>query len=382
MIGIAVILLAFVFTTNYTGKSDKELQNNLTQQLSGNNPANFSKAESTSVALMEALRADRKSQATNDLMRSLLLICIAGVIIYFSQKKKIPFYLSIAGLITLITYDLLSIDKRYLNEDKFTEATEETAEFLPSPADQLILNDPDHANFRVFNASSNFTNESNTSYFHNSIGGYHPAKLGLYQDLIEHQLSKRNSQVLNMLNTKYVLVNGDNGQPQALRNDEAYGNCWLVRNIKYVQTPNEEMLALDSTNLKEYAIINQSFKSQTGENPVYDSTASIKVLSRDNDHIAYASNAQQPQLAVFSEIYYNRGWNAYLDGKRTDHIKANYLLRAMKIPAGQHKIEFKFEPIAYYSGVAIAKWSILFLYLMLIASMLMPLLKKVAKQTE
>jgi len=314
------------------------------------------------------LREDRKSLLGGDLLRSVLLIALAIGLTGLFVKRKIKAVVFAAGLIALTAYDLISVDKRYLSYDSFREAEEVADVFTPTAADQQILKDPDHANFRVFNQTSNFTNEALTSYHHNSIGGYHPAKLGLYQDLLVHQIYKGNMQVLDMLNTKYFIVQDQNGRPAARLNPGAFGTCWLVKGIKYVHSPNEEMLALDSTNLRDTAVVSEEFQKTIKQAPQYDSSASLKLKERQNDDITYTFNAATPQFAVFSEIYYNRGWDAYIDGQKADYAKVNYVLRGMYLPAGNHNIEFKFEPKAYSTGRTITIWCNILIYLLVISA--------------
>lgn len=380
---VFTILIVFWFSADYTGKGDtkyikQQFIESFTRTQPGQqpNPQVLAQAEEVTKELMTALRADRKSETGGDLLRTFLLCAAAGLIIWLMLKKKLSPMVATISLTVISLFELINVDQRYLNYDSYREAEEVTGAFTPTAADQQILADPDHANFRVFNQTSNFTQESLTSYHHNSIGGYSPAKLGLYQDLIEHQLMKGNIGVLNMLNTKYVIGNTQDGKTIAQQNPGAFGPCWLVKGIKFVNSPNEEMLALDSTNVRDTAIINNSFKSVIKQLPVYDSSASIKITERQNDKITYASNATTPQFAVFSEIYYNRGWDAYLDGKKTEYAKVNYLLRGMEVPAGKHTIEFRFEPKAYYTGNTISFWSMIIIYLALIAAIVLSLKKK------
>lgn len=368
--GIVVILGLFYMMADYTGKSDADLKENIKQSVlrqvpQGQQPPPevVAQADDTSKKILKGIREDRKSLLGGDLLRTLVLLLIAGALTWLAVRKKIHPILYAACLLVLSAVDLITVDLRYLNYDRFMEAEEVSSEFTPTAVDQVILKNPDHANFRVFNETVSFTNESLTSYHHNSIGGYSPAKLGLYQDLIEHQIIKNNPQVLNMLNTRYLILPGNNGQPYAQENPYAYGNCWLVKGIKFVNSPNNEMLALDSTNLRDTAVVNESFKGAIKQMPQYDSTASIKLKNRQNDSISYSFNAATPQFAVFSEIYYTGGWNAYIDGQKTDYVKVNYVLRGLAIPAGSHTIDFKFEPSSYYTGRTITIWSTLLIYL-------------------
>jgi uncharacterized membrane protein YfhO len=163
--------------------------------------------------------------------------------------------------------------------------------------------------------------------------------------------------VFNMLNTKYFIVqNPQTGKPVAQLNPEAYGKCWLVKGIKFVNNANDEMTALDSTHLRDTAVVEKLYDSQIKQLPVYDSTALIKVLENLNDKITYAYNSSAPQFAVFSEVYYKSGWNAFVDGKRVDYAKVDYVLRGMYLPAGKHTIEFRFEPKSFAVGRMISIW--------------------------
>lgn len=370
---VFVVLFGFYLTTDYTGKGDAQIKDNFIQNFSPNTKDEASKQKAIELAntLMASLRTDRQSEAGGDIFRSLFFILLISVTLTLFVKRKIPALAGLSIVLLFTVIDILLIDKRYFNENKFLPTDDIAQEFSPSDADNTILKDPDHKNFRVFNTTSNFTNESTTSYFHNSIGGYHPAKLGLYQDLIEHQIMKGNIQVLNMLNTKYFIVKNNQGQTVAQQNPEAFGNCWLVKGIKFVNSPNEEMLALDSTRLKDTAVVNASFKSSIPNLPqlTADSNASIQLSRRDNDTIFYNSSSAQPEFAVMSEVYYNRGWNAYIDGKKTDYVKTNYLLRGIALPAGKHQIQFIFEPKSYFWGKTISLWSTLIVYLLLLLTL-------------
>jgi hypothetical protein len=381
----AVILLlgAFYFMADFSGKGDTQIRDNFKQSLLQQVPPGQpvpaelqSQADNTARDLMAALHQDRKSLMGGDLIRSILLIAAAVILLALFMRKKINASFLTIALILIIAFDLLNVDKRYLDYDNFREAEEVSNAFTPTQADLQILQDPDHANFRVFNESPNFTNESITSYHHNSIGGYSPAKLGLYQDLIEHQLGKGNMQVFNMLNTKYFIRQDQSGRTMAQQNPGAFGPCWLVKGIKYVNSPNEEMLALDNTNLRDTAVISTSYQKNILQGPQPDSAASLTLKNRENDAITYSFKASAPQFAVFSEIYYNAGWNAYLDGKKTDYVKANYALRGMYVPAGSHTIEFKFEPASYYTGRTLTIWSIAIIYLTILLSIVLYIRKK------
>lgn len=375
---VLVLLGAFWAMADYTGKGDADIKKGFVENFSRgqNGQQDVAQGESLAKEIMTAIRSDRKHEAGMDLLRTFLFMAAAVALIALVVNKKISPLVATVALTILSLVDIIGVDKRYLNYDDFREKEEVTDAFTPTAADIQIKNDPDHANFRVFNQSGNFTNESVTSYHHNSIGGYHPAKLGLYQDLIENQIGKGNMGVLNMLNTKYFIGQAQNGQPIAQINPGACGPCWLVKGIKFVNSVNNEMLALDSTNLRDTAVVNESFKARIKQLPVADSLASIKISDRQNDKITYAFNASTPQFAVLSEIYYNRGWNAYVDGQKADYVKTNYALRGIALPTGKHTVEFRFEPTAYKTGNAISFWGVVLIYLILAVALFLLFKKK------
>lgn len=381
---ILLILAGFYFTADFTGSRDKEVkesfrQNIIQQGAKGQNPTPQLEQQATefSRGLMSNLRSDRKDLMGGDLLRTVILIALTVVLIGLFIRRKVKPFLLISGLIILSSFDLLGVDKRYLSEGNFVDESDFENAFNPSEADQQILKDPDHSNFRVFNTTVEWYQDASTSYFHNSIGGYHPAKLGLYNDLIENQLNKNNIRVLNMLNTKYVIIqNPANGKPVAQLNPEAYGNVWLVKGIKWVNSANEEMKALDSTNLKDTVVIEKLYASTVNALPQHDSTATIKLKENLNDKITYEFKGMYPQYAVFSEIYYNKGWDAFIDGKKTNYAKVNYVLRGMNLPPGTHEIEFKFEPSSFNTGRSITIFSNILVMILIILAFLYYLKRK------
>jgi hypothetical protein len=197
--------------------------------------------------------------------------------------------------------------------------------------------------------------DNNTSYYYNSVGGYHAAKIAIYQDLIEQKLVRwqSNMPVVNMLNVKYLIQRGRNGTERYQKNDSALGNAWLVKDIQYVKDARAEMNALGNFNPKDTAVVQDGFKSSIPFEPVADSSATISLLKNDNDVITYSYNAASNQFAVFSEIYYKSGWKAYIDGKEAPIVKVNYVLRGLAVPAGKHDIKFEFKPEGYYKGKTI-----------------------------
>jgi hypothetical protein len=261
--------------------------------------------------------------------------------------------------ITLVSHKYFSNDKGpYLyrsQEDQLFVSPESysSSNFAPTAIDQQILQDKD-PNFRVFNLAGDRFSESRTSYYHKSIGGYHPAKLRIYQDVLEMYLYGNSNQgILNMLNAKYIIVqNPQTGQRTVMPNEEAFGPAWLVKNVKVTDDRVATIKAIGNTNLKDTAIIEKSAATNLVQ-PQWDSTATIKMTKFDNDAIEYEVNGNGPQFAVFSEIYYPVGWNAYIDEKKTDYYNVNYILRGLSVPAGKHTVKFVFEPASVKSGTSI-----------------------------
>nr|WP_262904298.1 YfhO family protein [Polaribacter reichenbachii] len=299
--------------------------------------------------LIDAVIADRKSMLLMDTLRSLILVILAAGVLWFFLKNKLKQQFAIIGLLVFILFDLISVNKKYVNESDFKPSRRVEQPFVKSNADKQILEDKTH--YRVANFAANPMQDGATSYFHQSIGGYHAAKMGRYKELFDFHIAKNNMQVLNMLNTKYFIIPDNEGQKQAQLNPDANGNAWFIENIKVVNSANDEIKALDSLNTKTSVVLD---KSKLSENISFDiqkdSTATIELQNYDVTTLTYQSKSDKEQFAVFSEIYYKDGWNAYIDNQLTPHFRVNYVLRGMKIPAGEHKIVFKFEPEVIQKG--------------------------------
>ncbi len=373
-----LVLLSFlVFVmSDYKSTADNRFKenfaNNLVQQMArGKQPTPEMQQQAGQVVsgMMSGLQQDRKGIFESDLIRSTLFVLFAAGLIWFYLLNKIKPVVLLTCLLVISSFDLLAEGKKYLNDDTYVDPESIEESFSLSDADKKIKADPEK-NFRVLDESSGDPfQDSHASYYHNSVGGYHPAKLALYNDLIEHQLTKGNQMVYNMLNTKYIIRKGPNGQEDvATLNPGAFGSCWLVSAIKYVNTADEEMAALDSVNVRDTAIVQRSYATDIPFMPVKDSTASIKLTDNENDRITYQFNAKTNQFVVFSEIYYHKGWDAYIDGKKSAYAKVDYVLRGMSVPAGSHIIEFRFEPRSYVIGNRISVWAAIFTYLLLIAA--------------
>ncbi|TDN87877.1 membrane protein YfhO [Salegentibacter sp. 24] len=313
---------------------------------------------------VRALKQDRKALYTEDLIRSLIFSALTATALWLFIENKIKQNWLIPVLALLILADLIPVDKRYVNNEDFVNASKMDQPFQPTMADQKILKDKSH--YRVFDVSGSPFNTGRTSYFHNAIGGYHAAKPGRIQDLYDFYISRNNMEVLNMLNTKYFIVPSENGQPQAQQNPNAFGNAWFVDNIKWVNSANEAILNLNEVDLQQTAIVNSKFKNQVSENFKALESAEIRLHSYQPNELVYKTNASARQFAVFSEMYYQPGWQAYLDGEKVDHVRANYVLRAMNIPEGEHTVTFRFEPEVVNTGSSIALASSIILVLIIL----------------
>lgn len=314
--------------------------------------------------LSNALVIDRASIFQSDSIRSFVFISLSFITLWLYLTKKFkstPLYF-IIGM--LILFDMWGVNSRYLNEDNFRENKIISQPFKPTYADKQIFLDND-PNFRVFNTTVSTFQDASTSYFHKSIGGYHGAKLRRYQELIDLYISKGNMSVLNMLNTKYFIVKSDNG-PRAQLNNNALGNAWFVNKITKAENSDNEIEMLGKLNLTSQAVVDKRYT--VPELIEYDSLSTINLTSYKANHITYESSTSVNQFAVFSEIYYDKGWNAYVDGKLTNHVRCNYVLRGLEVPEGNHRIEFKFEPSTYYLGekVSLASSSLLVLLLLFV----------------
>ena len=298
---------------------------------------------------LDAITADRRTLFFNDSLRSLVIVLIVASVIWLFLKEKITKNIVLIGFVIILLFDLVNVDKRYVNNDFFVAARKVDKPFQATAIDKEIMKDKSY--YRVANFTKNIMTDGTTSYFHNSIGGYHAAKPKRYQELYDFQISKGNVQVLNMLNTKYIIGANEKGEVGYELNEAANGNAWFVTTIKVVNSANEEITALDSLNTKITAVIESNnissdFKTEYPK----DSLASIELTTYKANELIYETNTTENQFAVFSEMYYKYGWNAYVNGELKPHYRVNYVLRGMEIPAGKHTIEFKFEPKVIKTG--------------------------------
>jgi hypothetical protein len=328
---------------------------------SGGNDAAY--IQQMGAEFIRALKEDRKSIFSADTIRSLVFVVLSATLIWLYLKQKAGKNLVIAGFVLLILADLIGVDRRYVNNEDFVASKVMNQPFQKTAADVEILKDKDR--YRVFDLAESPFNTGRTSYFHNSIGGYHAAKPGRMQNLFDFYIAKNNLPILNMLNVKYIIVPTKEG-PQAQQNPKAFGNAWFVENIKWVSNTNEEILNLGETDLVKTAVINNRFKDQIPSTLDFDPSAQIELIEHEPNRLVYRSSAAKDQLVVFSEMYYGHGWNSFIDDKETPHISANYALRAMMVPAGEHIITFKFVAKVVKTGSTIALISSIILGLLLL----------------
>ncbi|MFB9120778.1 YfhO family protein [Bergeyella porcorum] len=332
--------------------------------------------------LLDYLVGKRYEMFRTDAIKALVYVLIVAGILWFSLKQKINqnIALLVIGLVSLL--DLWSVNKRYLNDGNYADKAfadnpfiTETSDFLTDKAaenpyiqgllsqvninktlENISQNDKTH--YRIYNQTLGTFNETNTSYFKASIGGYSAAKLRRYDDLINHYFQNMDTvkvpKILNMLNAKYMIF-GSSEQPQAVTNPDANGNAWLVSDIHWAANPNEEIDAIDIIDNKKTAVVSTEDKAYfSGKTLAKDSTAYINLVHYQPNAITYKAESKTPQLAVFSEIYYPKGWKVMVDGKEVPYIKANYLLRAVHLPAGSHEVKMLFEPEVLQTGKTIS----------------------------
>lgn len=313
--------------------------------------------------LRPALVADRQSLMQTDAIRSLVLILLAFGLLWLYLNNKIKKEMTLIALSLLVVVDLWQVDKRYLNDKDFESRKKEIAQSFPkSQADEIILQDPD-PHYRVYNTTQRLDQDALTSFWHKSIGGYHGAKMRRYQEFIEFQLAKGNPEAYNMINVKYFIIGDSANNLFPQRNPDANGNAWFVK--RYIEVPNAdaEMDTLSGIDTKESMVVDKRYGDLIkGFTHAYDSTAFIRLTSYAPNKLLYEYESQVEQLAAFSEIYYDQGWKATIDGKDAPYFRCNYILRGMKLPAGKHQIEWRFDPPIVAKGERISLMASLVLY--------------------
>ena len=327
--------------------------------------------------IMANLTEMRQALVNADAWRSALVIIVGCMLLLAYSSGKLRKELTIGGVLLLCLADMWAVNKRYLYDDQFVSSSIRTDSFVKTATDEEILQDKT-LDYRVLNFAGSTFNENQTSYWHKSIGGYHAAKLRRYQELIEHYIGSEMQEVyrqvaeaggemeqvdgsqfpvINMLNTRYFIFPiGDKGETMPIQNPYAMGNAWFVSTVNYVANANEEMAALDSFNPTRTAVVNKDFQATlhdiTGA-PV-DSMAHLTLESYEPNHLRYTTSNKQDGVAVFSEIYYPDGWQVTIDGEKAELARANYVLRALYIPAGEHTVEMTFDPQSLHTTETMA----------------------------
>lgn len=343
---------------SFKSSTHQQLVDGLTQYFKGDN--------TISNALVSALVQDRIAAARADAIRTLIFLLMGFAILwaYFKQKINVN-VLSIAFLVVILA-DLWTVDKRYLKDENFADKQENTQP-QPREVDQFISRDTD-PDYRVIDLNQPLMQDATTPFFHKSIGGYSAARMKRFDELVESQLTKSvNQDVLDMLNTKYIISQNPQSQNLTMkRNETACGHAWFVKSVKYAKNADEEMQAITAFAPKDVAIVDQRYKGIIDEKlGGFDPNGTIKLIKYSPDDMVYESSSGTASIAVFSEIYYDKGWKMYIDGKESPYFRADYVLRAAQLPMGNHKVEFIFHPTSYYVGDKISLASSILLVLAL-----------------
>ena len=314
-------------------------------------------------SLDAAIAAVRGALVSGDAWRSLLVLLIGFAVIMVYLKGKLNEMVTTLIIAGIVLVDMYAVNKRYIDSDSFTSRYDlPEQEFVQRPADAQILQDKD-INYRVMDVQ-NF-GQAMPSYFHKTIGGYHAAKLSRYNDLLNNQIAKNNMQVLNMLNARYFIMDEQTVQ----RNPGALGNAWFVDSLTYVNNADEEMAFLDNFNPARSAVADAKFKEQLGEAQAVQPGDTIYETTYAPNHLTYKSHSANGGLAVFSEIYFPWGWKVNVDGKPVEMGRVNYVLRALQLPAGDHEIDFKYEPDEVNKTQTWATIAVVIIYLLLLLAL-------------
>ena len=353
-LGFGVLLMLFRSSFSFDGLSDATYE-----RYFGNE-------------IMTMIIRDREAVYLNDTLRSLIFVLLAALTMWLYLRKRIHANILLISLGVLLVVDLVGVGRRYVNEEDFVRKRVMRDPFPEREVDKQILQD--ESIYRVYDTSEGI-NGARTSYYHKSIGGYHAAKPAAMQDLFEYHIYQGNAEVLNMLNVKYVIDSEEGGQASAIVNPDANGNAWFISELLPVSSADAELQTLKDLDTKTQAAVNTSKFSdvRTGSFSV-DSTATIRLASYAPDEMVYRADNPAPGLAVFSEMYYAPGWQAFIDGIEVPHFKVNHALRALSVPEGFHEIRFEFIPRVVEQGKTISLASTLLLFVLLIGGIAYPAL--------
>jgi hypothetical protein len=361
-LGVLVALLALpTLLFSFKGENHSDFISQLNQIAGGDT--------SFSASIAQALVDDRISLFRADAIRSIIYIVLGIAILWALINKKVtqPIGLILIGAVILV--DLWTLDKRYLNDEKFVSQATMNQQAQKRTVDEFILRDPD-PHYRVLDLSIPTFQSADASAFHKTIGGYHAAKLKRFQEVVDKQLSGSiNQDVLDMLNTKYFITSSkeQGGEPSMKVNETSCGNAWFVSGIQYAANNDQEMQAISSFDPKKEAIVHDEFKNLIENEKVgVAANGGIRLTSYHPDLMKYEYTSDKNVVAVFSEIWYPKGWNMYIDGVVKPYFRADYLLRAAVLPGGNHKIEWKFEPKSYFFGEYISLFGSIILSLGLV----------------
>ena len=366
---ILLSVLSIYFTSDFKSDSERNLIEQIAKIPDANQRSVF---ETPARDLVNAIATDRKGMIEGDVVKFFIYVILIFALVLLAIKKVINQTVLLVAFGILSMIDLFQVNLKYLNADTFIEANENENAFALSPIDIALKKDT--SQYRVLDMRGGINNAFNggaiVAYNHKTVGGYHAAKLSIYQDLIENQWYKFPNcmPTMNMLNTKYVITG--NLANDTIPNKDALGNVWFVKGIQVEKGPAEVMKRLDSFNPKDTAVIEEKDKIESLSSLEYDENASIALVNNKNDEINYTSSSTKKQLAVFSEIYYNLGWKAYIDNVETPIVKANYVLRGLVVPAGNHAIRFEFKPITIKNSIVASTYASILLWLSIAAMLL------------
>ncbi len=361
--GIIILsVLSIYFTSDFKSEGERNLIEQISKIPDANQRAVF---ETPARDLVNAIETDRKEMIEGDVIKFFIYVLLIFALVFLAIKKVINQTVLLVAFGILSMIDLFQVNLKYLKSESFIEAAENENAFALSPIDIALKKDTNQ--YRVLDMRGGIVNAFNggaiVAYTHKTVGGYHAAKLSIYQDLIENQWYKFPNcmPTMNMLNTKYVI--SGNIANDTIPNKDALGNVWFVKGIQVEKGPAEVMKRLDSFNPKDTAIIEETDKIASLNNLEYDENANIALVNNKNDEINYTSSSSKKQLAVFSEIYYDLGWKAYIDNEETPIVKTNYVLRGLVVPAGNHAIRFEFKPTTIKNSIVASTFASILLWL-------------------